>query len=85
MIGYTDNPMAWGLTRGMASALGVKLTDAVIDGWLSRAELGRLVDTCGACTQKTACTEWLSLARAQPCMPVFCPNKPALEVLSITH
>ncbi len=85
MIGYTDNPAAWGLTRGMAHVLGVRLTDAVVDGWLSRAELGTLVDRCEACDQKTACSAWLSQASALPCMPVFCPNKSALEVLSISH
>lgn len=83
MIAYSEIPMAWGLTRGMARVLGVSLTDAVIDGWLTRAELGKLVDRCAACSQTSACTAWLSQARAQPCMPVFCPNKTGLECLAI--
>jgi hypothetical protein len=85
MIGYTEKPTAWGLTREMARVLGVKLTDAAIDGWLSRDELGSLVDRCAACDQKAACAAWLSQASALPCVPVFCPNASALEVLSITH
>jgi hypothetical protein len=74
--------MAWGLTRGMARVLGVSITSAVVEGWLTRAELGRLVDRCQACGQKAACTAWLARAVDAPCLPVFCPNKPHLEVLS---
>jgi hypothetical protein len=85
MIGYSDAPMAWGLTRGMARLLGVNLPNAVVDGWLSRAELARLVDRCQACGQKQACTAWLATAASAPCLPVFCPNKPELEVLSLKH
>ena len=85
MIGYTESPLAWGLTRGMARVLGASLTDAVVDGWLSRAELATLVDTCAACKQTASCTAWLSQARTQPCVPVFCPNKLALESLAIKH
>lgn len=84
-MGYTQSPLAWGLTRGMARVLGASLTDAVFDGWLSRAELGQLVDRCAACNQSSACTAWLSQARSQPCLPVFCPNKTALESLAVGH
>lgn len=85
MIGYSDSPLAWSLTRGMARVLGVRLTDAVIDGWLSRAELAALVSRCEDCTQKEACTRWLSQAVTSPCLPVFCPNKTELEVLTLKH
>lgn len=85
MIGYSDAPLAWSLTRGMARVLGVRLTDAVLDGWLSRAELAKLVGRCEACSQKAACTAWLAQAATSPCPPVFCPNKTELEVLAIRH
>ena len=85
MIGYTDSPQAWELTRAMGRVLGANLTRAVVEGWLTRAELGQLVDTCAACTQKGACHDWLSQARARPCMPVFCPNTSVLEGLSTPH
>jgi hypothetical protein len=85
MIGYTEAPLAWGLTRGMARLLGVNLPSAVVEGWLSRKELGQLVDRCNACTQKTACTAWIASAKGSVCPPVFCPNKAALEVLSLKH
>lgn len=83
MIGYSEAPIAWGLTRGMARVLGVNLANAVVDGWLSRAELGALVDRCQSCEQKSACTLWLAKAASAPCLPVFCPNKPAIEVLAL--
>ena len=43
MMGYVDAPRAWGYTRGMARVLGVNLTSAVVEGWLSREELADLV------------------------------------------
>jgi len=30
----------------MARTIGCSLTDAVVDGWLSRDELGALVEVC---------------------------------------
>ena len=77
--------MAWGLTRGMARVLGVSLPKAVVEGWLSRAELAVLVGRCQACPQKSACTRWLASAATSPCLPVFCPNKSELEVLALKH
>lgn len=85
MIGYADSLLAWGLTRGMARLLGVNLATAVVDGWLSRRELGQLVDRCEACSQKEACTAWLATAAGSSCPPVFCPNKSAIEGLSLQH
>lgn len=85
MIGFSDAPMAWGLTRGMARVLGVSLPRAVVEGWLSRAELAVLVNRCQACSQKGACTTWLASAASAPCLPVFCPNKSEIEVLALRH
>lgn len=85
MIGYSETPLAWGLTRGMARILGVSLCTAVVDGWLDRKEVGRIVDRCEACGQKAACTAWLSVAAGGTCPPVFCPNKTVLEGLSLRH
>lgn len=61
------------------------MPSAVVEGWLTRAELGKLVDRCQACDQKSACTKWLAVASGSACPPVFCPNKAALEVLSLRH
>lgn len=81
MIGFTEGPQAWGLTQGMARLAGVNLPSAVIEGWLSRSELARLVGRCQVCTQSPRCLRWLAVARAAP-LPEFCPNKPEIESLA---
>ena len=81
MIGYTDAPRAWGYTRGAARALGVNLTDAVLEGWLTRDELGRMVDTCTSCGQSSPCTDWLAHTVKADHLPAYCPNKAVIESL----
>lgn len=82
MMGYVEAPKAWGLTRGMSRVLGVNLTDAVVEGWLTRAELAELVDRCQACARSSDCTHWLARNVSAEALPAFCPNKAALESLS---
>jgi hypothetical protein len=82
MLGYVEAPKAWGLTRGMARVLGANLTDAVVDGWLARAELAALVDACQACDRSDACTAWLARTARAEALPAFCPNKAAIEALA---
>lgn len=84
MIGFVDALVAWGLTRGMARVRGLNLANAVVDGWLSRAELGELVDRCQACDRSSLCTHWLARTVTAPDLPGFCPNKSAIEALSPT-
>lgn len=81
MIGYTEAPLAWGYTRGMARALGASLTEAVIEGWMTRAELGKLVDACRTCGETQACTDFLAKAHDQKASPTFCANSTALAAL----
>lgn len=81
MIGYVEAPLAWGLTRGMGRVLGVNLADAVIEGWLSRAELAVLVGRCQACDRAGDCTTWLARQVAAEALPGFCPNKGPLEAM----
>ena len=61
MIGFTEGPQAWGLTQGMARVAGVNLPAAVIEGWLTRAELARLVGRCRTCGQSARRLRWLAL------------------------
>lgn len=82
MLGYTEAPKAWGLTRGMARVVGVNLTDAVVDGWLTRIELGRLVDRCQSCGHAADCTDFLAHSVAAPSLPTFCCNKAGIEALA---
>ncbi|AWB49300.1 hypothetical protein HYN69_13000 [Gemmobacter aquarius] len=82
MIGYVEAPKAWGLTRGMARVLDVNLTDAVIDGWMSRSELSGLVDRCQGCGRDADCMGWLAHTAKAVALPEFCANKRALEALA---
>jgi hypothetical protein len=82
MIGFTDAPEAWGLTQGMARVVGISLPSAVIDGWLTRAELARLVGRCQICDQSPRCLRWLSVPRRDVALPDYCPNKPEIEALA---
>lgn len=81
MIGYPEAPRAWGFTRGMARTLGVSLTEAVFEGWLSRGELGHMVEACRTCGQTGTCTEWLAHTVETDTPPAFCCNAPALGAL----
>lgn len=85
MIGYTDAPRAWWLTRGMARVAGVNLTKAVLDGWLSREELARIIAVCEQCPCGDRCERWMATSGPATAMPAFCPNKPAIEALSVQH
>lgn len=82
MIGYPDAFKAWWLTRGMARISGVNLSRAVVDGWLQRAELDRLVTRCTHCQLAARCENWLVQSGTARSMPDFCPNKPGIEALS---
>lgn len=81
MIGYPEAPRAWGFTRGMARAIGASLTEAVIEGWVSRAELAALVESCRTCGSTSACTKWLARTVEASTLPEFCPNAAALAAL----
>lgn len=54
MNAYPTAPQAWDRTRTLAMRLGVDLPRAVLDGWLTRRDLDRLVGACAACG-KPAC------------------------------
>lgn len=81
MIGYPQAPRAWSFTRGMARTMGVNLPNAVLEGWLSREELGGLVDKCLTCTSMRQCTNWLAHTVETEALPGFCPNAAALSAL----
>lgn len=81
MMGYVESPRAWGYARGMARTVGVSLSDAVVEGWLSRGELASIVETCGRCSHVRECTAWLSRTVSAETLPGFCPNALALTAL----
>ncbi len=80
MIGFAEAPRAWGFAQAMARTLGVDLTGAVMDGWLSRGELGALVGTCACCGETSGCRDWLAEGGTADA-PGFCPNGAALAAL----
>ncbi len=81
MIGYVEAPQAWFLTQGMARAVGVNLPSAVVEGWLSRAELAKLVERCQRCGKGDECTSWLVRPEIRAVLPAFCDNKAEIEAL----
>lgn len=78
-----QNPMAFGLTRGMARTVGVNLIEAVTEGWYSRRELEALVGRCAACGRDTSCAAWLAVTPRAANLPGFCANKSEIEVLRL--
>lgn len=82
MIGYVEAPRAWWLTHGMARAAGVNLPGAVVEGWLTRKELARLVTRCQGCGCSALCTSWLGSARWPAALPGYCANKAEIEALA---
>lgn len=73
---------AFWTTLGMARVAGVGLAAAVVEGWLSRGELDRMVATCAGCDQRDACTHWLARAAPPQLPPAFCPNAAAIAALA---
>jgi hypothetical protein len=81
MLTYGEAPLAYGMTRGMARAIGVDLVQAVTEGWMSREELGTLVAACAKCDHAARCLSWLAGAGTAPVLPAYCVNKSDLEAL----
>ncbi len=82
MFGYPEAPVVWWQARGMARLGGVSLPRAIIDGWLTRAELGVIVTRCQGCQARQRCEAWLTESRPEGGVAGFCPNRPAIEALA---
>lgn len=82
MIGWTEAPRTWPLADAMARKAGLDLPRAVLDGWLRRDELGRIVGRCTACGATDDCAGWIRAGQAAV-PPGFCANKAEIEALSI--
>lgn len=81
MIGYVRAPGAFARTRAMARAVGLDLTAAVVDGWLSRSELETLIGRCATCGRGEDCARFLSSALPGAALPALCANGAALQAL----
>lgn len=81
MMAYVEAPRAWALVRGMARSVGLDLVGAVNEGWMARADLGTLVETCETCDKAETCTAWLATHVTADSPPPFCHNRKGLEEL----
>lgn len=81
LMGTGETESFW-RTQGMARALGVDLTEAILNGWISRSDLGAMVANCQLCPHSTDCAKWLATHGAgSASLPEFCASKAALEAL----
>lgn len=71
------------LTQGVARALGLSFTEAMLDGRISASGYADLVNRCRGCAQSEACLSWLGShgARSERA-PEFCMNGRSLETLA---
>lgn len=81
MATFLEAPMAFGLARGMARALGINLSEAVTEGWFSRRDLGEMVDVCAVCDHLPKCRAYLAETKRTESLPGFCANKSRIEAL----
>ena len=80
MIESVELPRAFWRTIGMARKAGLDLPEAVVEGWLTRRDLARLVDGCTACRHHRTCLLWLAAPGEAP-LPAYCRNKVEIESL----
>lgn len=83
MIVQQDHPDAFWLTLGMARVAGANLPSAVVEGWMTRAELDVMIDRCDSCGKDRDCLAWLARTPGPVAhLPGYCPNAPEIESLS---
>lgn len=80
-----DPTQAFFLTRSIARALSVNLSDVMHEGAFSPDDYAKLIDQCRACGRSQQCLAWLGQNGAGAAQaPEFCPNGPTLEELAKT-
>ncbi len=82
MIGYAEAPHPWARAQRMAQANGLNLAGAVVEGWLTRRELGAIVACCQTCRADADCGDWLDDATPISRAPAFCANGAAIASLA---
>lgn len=82
--GNTD--LHFWITRGMARRMGVNLTEAVHDGFLTQAEFADMITRCRECAGVDGCMSYLSdNDRATGSAPDWCCNRSILNNLRALH
>jgi hypothetical protein len=83
MIGFVEAPITWGLVRGMARRAGLDVPRAVVEGWLTRAELAAIITRCQTAGCSKGCMDVLAKpVAATQAPPSFCVIGAELEALA---
>lgn len=81
-IGASAAERHYWLTQGMARTTGVRLSDAVAAGRITRADLAQLVVRCSSCRFSDDCVRWMAEGRHQDqTPPAYCLNHEPLAAL----
>lgn len=74
------------ITRGMARRMGVNLTEAMHDGFLTQADFATMITRCRGCEGADGCMAFLSAhASERGSAPDWCKNGNILRELSALH
>ncbi|MEQ9261475.1 MAG: DUF6455 family protein [Roseovarius sp.] len=80
-----DPTQAFFLTRSIARALSVNLSEVMHHGAFTPGDYAKLINQCRACGRSEQCMAWLAGNGAgAERAPEFCPNGPTLEELAKT-
>jgi len=78
-----DPNLAFWLTRSVARAMKINLSDALQDGTLSAVDYSAMVTRCRMCPHVETCHEWLAVNGAgTDRAPVHCQNADQLNGLA---
>lgn len=74
------------ITRGIARRMGVNLSEAMHDGFLTQADFAEMITRCRGCDKSEGCIAVLSeRAGAAVSVPDWCRNAGVLSELSALH
>ena len=81
-----DPTMHFYITRGVARAMGISLSEAMHSGQLKPEGYAAMVTACRGCALLEACQQWLGQqATISPTPPPGCYNGEALSRLKAAH
>lgn len=74
------------LTRGLARRMGLNITEAIQDGFLTQGDFAEMIDRCRCCTRLQGCLAFMAeLDGPLASAPDWCPNAAVLSELSALH
>ncbi len=82
VVNLSDPARAFWMTRSVARAMRVNLSEAIARGQLSTDGYAQLITTCRRCSNVKECELWLATRAVQTGeAPRNCPNRNSLESL----